>query len=141
MNTMEEKNAQKKRKGRVIVAVAALVVAAVALFGVYQAFVPTGEAGAKEITVIVVHGDKSEKDFTYETDEAYLGGVLKTEGLIDGEESQYGLFIKTVDGETADDSKQQWWSLTKDGERVNTGVDEAPIEDGDQFELTLIEGY
>ena len=53
----------------------------------------------------------------------------------------YGLFITTVDGETADDSKQQWWYITKGGEQVNSGADALPIADGDQFELTMMEGY
>ena len=42
-----------------------------------------------------------------------------------------------VDGVEADDSKSQWWCITKDGEQVNTGVDATPIEDGDHYELTL----
>ena len=51
------------------------------------------------------------------------------------------MYILTVDGETADESKQQWWCITKGGEMVNTSVDTTPIQDGDQFELTLKEGY
>ena len=51
------------------------------------------------------------------------------------------MFITTVDGETADDSKEQWWCITKGGEMVNTGADQTPIQDQDQFELTLKEGY
>ena len=42
-----------------------------------------------------------------------------------------------VDGETAQDSLNQWWCVTKGGERVNTGADLTPIADGDRFELTL----
>ena len=47
----------------------------------------------------------------------------------------------TWDGEQADDSKQQWWCLTKGGEMVNTSADLTPIADGDRYELTLKEGY
>ena len=61
--------------------------------------------------------------------------------LVAGEIGQYGLFITTVDGETADDSKQQWWCITKGGEQGNTSADTTPIGDGDQFELTLTQGY
>ena len=48
---------------------------------------------------------------------------MENEGLIEGEEGQYGLFITAVDGVKADDSKNQWWCITKNGEQVNTGVD------------------
>ena len=67
--------------------------------------------------------------------------VLKENELVDGEEGEYGLFIQTVDKETADEGKQQWWCITKGGEQVNTSADQTPIADQDQFELTLKEGY
>ncbi|MCJ7834976.1 DUF4430 domain-containing protein [Cuneatibacter sp. NSJ-177] len=102
---------------------------------------PKGEEGAKTIQVQVVHSDQSAKDLEYHTDAAYLGEVLKAEKLVEGEEGQYGMFITTVDGETADASRQQWWCLTKGGESVNTSADQTPIADGDVFELTLTEGY
>lgn len=137
---MENKNG-KKAGVKVVVLIAALIIAALAMFGIYKTFMPKGQAGAKEITVSVVHADKSEKNFTYQTDEAYLGAVLKAEGLVDGEEGEYGLFITSADGEEADASKEQWWCLTKDGETVNTSADQTPIENGEQFELTLTEGY
>ena len=79
--------------------------------------------------------------FPYDTDAAYLGELLEADGLISGEDGQFGLFITEVDGETADDQAQEWWCITKGGEMVNTSVDTTPIEDGDEFELTLKEGY
>ena len=91
--------------------------------------------------MVVVHGDETEKTFQYHTDAEYLVEVLKENELVSGEEGEYGLFIKTVDGETADESKQQWWCITKGGEQVNTSADQTPIADGEQFELTLKEGY
>ena len=129
----------KKKQTAILAAV--LVVLCVLAGILYQNFKPATTEGSKEITVTVIHADQSEKDFTYNTDAEYLGEVLLDEGLIAGEDGDYGLFVKTVDGETVDDSKQQWWCLTKDGESVNTGVDLTPIADGEQYELTMIEGY
>lgn len=129
----------KKKQTAILAAV--LVVLCVLAGVLYQNFKPETTEGSKEITVTVIHADQSEKDFTYNTEAEYLGEVLLDEGLIAGEEGDYGLFVKTVDGETVDDSKQQWWCLTKDGESVNTGVDQTPIADGEQYELTMIEGY
>ena len=71
----------------------------------------------------------------------YLRGALEQEALIAGEESDYGLFVKTVDGVTADDANQEWWCFTKGGEMLETGVDSTPIADGDTFEITLTQGY
>lgn len=102
---------------------------------------PTTATGEKEIAVVVTHADQSQNTFTYQTDGEYLGEVLAENELVDGKMGQYGLFITTVDGETADDSKQQWWCITKGGEKLNTAADTTPIADGDQFELTLTEGY
>lgn len=82
-------------------------------------------------------GDESAKEFTYHTDAEYLGQVLVEEKLVKGESSQFGLYITTVDGETAQESENQWWRVTQDGEMVNTGVDTTPVQDGDHFELTL----
>lgn len=99
------------------------------------------QAAVKEITVKVVHGDGSEKEFPISTEAETLGDALMAEGLVEGEESSYGLFITTVDGETADDSNQEWWCLTKGGEMWNYGADSTELSDGDTYELTLTVGY
>ena len=99
------------------------------------------ESQVKEITLKVVHGDGSEKEFPLSTTADTLGEALEAEGLIAGEESSYGLFITTVDGETADDANQEWWCLTKGGEVWNYGADSTQISDGDTYELTLTVGY
>lgn len=100
-----------------------------------------GKTAAVTVTVTVVHGDGSSKDFTVKTDKEMLGEALTDEKLVDGEDGPYGLYIKTVDGETADDAKQEWWCLTKGGESVETGVDSTPVEDGAVYELTLMTGW
>ena len=114
---------------------AALAVAALLLLGLWYGNRPQGQAGDKTITVEVVHADESSREFTYQTSEEFLGPVLLQEGLAQGEESTYGLFITTVDGETAEGN--QWWCITQDGQMVETGADTTPIADGDHFELTM----
>ena len=107
----------------------------------YRFAMPQGTKGDKSITVTVVHGDETEKVFEYDTDEEYLGPVVTEDGLVEGEEGEFGLFITTVDGETADEAKQEWWCVTKGGEMTTVSVSEQVIEDGDAFELTLTVGY
>ena len=68
-------------------------------------------------------------------------GCLKQEGLLDGEDGPYGLYVLAVDGETVDESEQEWWGYTKSGEQVNYGVDTCPIADGEHYEFTLNIGW
>ena len=97
--------------------------------------------GQKHITVNVIDDKKQQTEFTYDTDKEMLGDVLTEAGLIAGEEGQYGLYVKTVNGLTVNDSNEEWWCLTKGGETVMTGIDLTPIADGDVFELTFTVGY
>ena len=130
-----------KSNKKLIFASLAVVIAAALMLFLYQTFMPKGAKGDKTITVTVIHGDGSEKEFTCRTEEAYLDKVLVTEGIVEDNPSDYGLYILTADGEEADKGSQEWWCLTKGGESVNTGASDTPIEDGDQFELTLTTGY
>ena len=118
-------------------AVAALAVVAALMLGIWYFTRPQPQEGAKTVAVAVVHADASSKEFTYHTDAEYLGELLLAEKLVEGEQGPYGLFITTVDGETAQDSLHQWWCITKGGDQVDTGADSTPIADGDHFELTL----
>lgn len=130
-----------KNKKTNLIAVIVLVVVLAAAGLLYMKFKPGTTAGEKEITVKVSALENGEESFTYQTDAEYLGEVLTANKLIEGESGQYGLFITTANGVKADDSKQQWWCITKGGEQVNTSADQTPLQDGDQFELTLTEGY
>lgn len=130
---------KKKWLGLVIgFVVLALLVAAAAV--IYAETRPEPQEGAKTIAIQIVYDDV-DTIVTINTDAEYLRGALEQEKLIVGEESEYGLFVKTVNGRTADDSKQEWWSFTKGGEMLVTGVDTTPIADGETFEVVLKVGY
>ena len=128
-------------KKKLLIGCGALVLACLLDAVLYIQTRPETAEGAKTIDVVVVHGDGTEAAFQYQTDAEYLGEVLVENELAEGTESAYGLFITTVDGETADDSLQQWWCITRSGEMLSTGADQTPIADGEQYELTLTEGY
>lgn len=130
-----------KKKSGLIAGIVILILLCTGAGVLYQNMKPEASEGEKHITVTVIHGDQTENVFEFDTDAKYLGEVLESENLVDGESGEYGLFITTVDEETADDSKQQWWCITKGGEQVNTSADQTPVSDGDAFELTLKEGY
>lgn len=135
---MNEKSMSKKK----IALIAGVLIVLIAAFALIFALTrPETSQGAKTIRIEVVVSDTDTREYTLHTDEEYLRGALEEENLISGSESEYGLFVTTVDGVTADDSLQQWWCFTKGGEALNTGVDSTPIQDGDQFEITLTTGY
>lgn len=130
-----------KNNKKLVLAVVALVAVAAIALGLWFALKPQGTQGEKNITVNVVFADGTRNSHAISTSEEYLRGALEQEALIAGEESDYGLFVKTVDGVTADDANQEWWCFTKGGEMLETGVDSTPIADGDTFEITLTQGY
>lgn len=136
---MENNKARNKRA--VWIGIAALLVLALAFVLLYNVLREQPVEGAKTITLLVVHKDGTQKSFTYDTDEEYLGAVLLKEGVIVGSEGAYGLYIEAVDGETVDSANQEWWCLTQDGEMCMTGVDTTPIQDGDHYEMTLTAGW
>ena len=126
---------------KLVITIAVIVVLVAALLAVYAATRPAAAAGGKTITVTVVHADGTSKDFTYQTDAEYLGEVLVAEGLVEGEDSEYGLYVTTVNGITADwDADQTYWAFYIDGEYAMTGIDATEIVDGSTYSLVLTKG-
>ena len=132
---------QNKNKKKYLIAFGMLIVAVVVMLAVYTQYKPKPVQGAKEITVEVVVPKEDSKDFTLHTDAEYLRQALEEIDLIKGSESEFGLFLTEVNGRVADDQKQEWWCITKDGAQVNNGVDTIAISDGEHYEITLSEGY
>ena len=128
--------AQKTNKRRWWIALVALIVVAAILAGLYFLFRADPPEGDKTVTVKVVHADQSEKEFTYETDDEYLGELLTEEGLVEGEMSEYGMYITKVDGEQAVfETDNAYWALYENGEYASTGVDQTVLDNGDEFSL------
>jgi hypothetical protein len=92
--------------------------------------------GAKTVTVKVIVEDKS-VTFTIKTDAETLGEALLAHNLIAGDQGDFGLYVKVVNGITADyDVDQSYWGFSKNGEYMMTGVDGTAIADGEVYELT-----
>lgn len=86
--------------------------------------------GSMTITLAVTAEEKT-VNFTIHTDAGYLRGALEENGLVAGEESEFGLYVKTVNGMTADyDADGAWWALYIGEELAPTGVDSTPVTDG-----------
>lgn len=135
-------NQKKQMKFIISTLIFLVVLAAMVIVYVTSRPEPSGEtAGKKAITVLVAIPEEETKEFVIKTDADYLRQALDQEKLIEGKTESFGFYLTTVNKVIADESKQEWWCITKRGEEVFTGVDEIAIQDGDQYEITLTTGY
>ena len=85
--------------------------------------------GQTKFNFTVVDKDGKETPFEIYTDKATVGEALLELGLISGEEGAYGLYVKMVNGITADyDVDQTYWAFYVNGEYAMSGVDATKIE-------------
>jgi hypothetical protein len=91
--------------------------------------------GSKTVVVEVKVGEQA-ITFTVKTDKDTVGAALLEHNLIAGDEGQFGLYIKTVNGITADyDVDQSYWAFYINGEYAMTGVDGTKITEGEAYKL------
>lgn len=95
------------------------------------------EFGEGSKTVVVeVKAEGQTVTFTIKTDKDTVGAALIENGIIDGEEGPYGLYVKVVNGITADyDIDQSYWSFYIGGEYAMTGVEKTNITEGITYQL------
>lgn len=104
-----------------------------------------GEEGDRDtavsFTLKVIDLDGNETEKTVKTKKWTVGEALLKEGIISGEEGQYGLYIKEVNGITADyDKDKTYWAFYINGEYAMTGVDKTEITDGATYTLKIEKG-
>ena len=94
--------------------------------------------GETKFTITVVDKEGTEASFEIHTDKEMVGEALQECGLLEGEEGPYGLYVKTVNGITADyDVDQTYWAFYINGEYAMTGVDVTEITEGDAYSLKV----
>jgi len=95
------------------------------------------EFGNGEKTIFLeVQAEEHSVEFIIRTNADTVGDALSEHDLVSGEEGAYGLYIKTVNGITADyDQNQSYWSFEQNGEYMMTGVDKTELTDGAHYEL------
>lgn len=94
--------------------------------------------GSTEFIFTVADKDGKETVFEIHTDKQIVGDALSELGLIEGEESEYGLYVKTVNGITADyDKDGVYWAFYINGEYAPTGVDSTAITEGDSYSFQV----
>ncbi len=89
----------------------------------------------------VIHKDGSEKLFAIKTDEKTVGEALTDNEIIEGEDGDYGLYVKSVDGEKLDyDEDGYYWSFYVNGEYAQSGVDMTEIKEGESYSFKAEKG-
>ncbi len=78
------------------------------------------------------NGEKTE--FKVNTDKKTVGDALLDAGLIAGENGDYGLYVKTVNGETLDFEKDgYYWAFYVNDDFASSGVDQTEIKQGEAY--------
>ena len=89
------------------------------------------KATGASFTVVVADLEGKETTFEYTSDKATVGEALIAEGLIEGHETEYGLYVDSVNGVALDwDKDGKYWAFYIDGEYAMTGVDATKITEG-----------
>lgn len=105
----------------------------------------TGTTGQDQMDVVektfmfeVVDGDGNFDSFKIVTDKQTVGEALLEEGLIAGEEGQYGLYVTEVNGIVADYNVDgTYWAFYVDGGYASTGVDMTDVVDGATYSFKV----
>ena len=99
-------------------------------------------AAKYNFTLEIVHKDGQKKTLSVATDEEILGVYLEKEGIIEGAEGPYGMYIAKVVGEKAVyEEDNAYWAFYIDGEYALTGVDQTQIESGKTYQLKYEAAY
>ncbi|MDE7031433.1 MAG: DUF4430 domain-containing protein [Lachnospiraceae bacterium] len=110
---------------------------------------PTAETGAAAESTVLGEGSTSfaltvtdqngnSTPFEIHTDRQTVGEALLELDLIAGDDSEYGLFVKTVNNITVDyDKDGKYWAFYIDDEYATSGVDATPITDGANYSFKV----
>lgn len=136
----------------VILCIALLAAAALTLTGCQKtpepapavsAFTPVSDGavlgkGQTQFSLTIADLSGAETHVTVNTDEKTVGAALLALGLISGEEGQYGLYVKSVNGITADyDKDQTYWAFYLGEDYASSGVDQTDITPGASYALRV----
>ena len=121
-----------------LLGIALIIVLVVAMALIYVKFSEKPVEGSKNITIEVVNSKEESKVYELKTDAEYLLEAMEeADGLtFEGDETEFGMTILTVNGETADfNVDASYWGFYVNDEYCNYGVSEQPVEDGDAFAI------
>lgn len=90
--------------------------------------------GDYQFMFTVVDKEGNETEFEIHTDKRIVGEALLELGMITGEDGDYGLYVKEVNGITADyETDGTYWAFYVNGEYATAGVDTTEIVEGSSY--------
>lgn len=122
---------------KMILAVVALVAVIALMAGLAMANKPQAQEGSKQVTVIIVHKDGTEKNLQYNTDLEFLSELLLEKELVTGYASEeFGFTIEGVDGVVADWAVDgAYWALYEGDEYATASAAGIVLADGGVYKL------
>lgn len=94
--------------------------------------------GKTTFTFLVTDKDGNDTKFEIHTDKENVEEALSEHNLIQGEEGDYGLYVKTVNGITADyDADQTYWAFYVNGEYAQSGIESTKVTEGDCYSFKV----
>ena len=122
---------------KLLIAAIALVTLIAVMIGISMTSKPQAVEGGKNVTVVIVYEDGTEKKLEYATDLEYLSELLLEKELATGYTSEeYGFTIEAVDGITLDWSKDgAYWALYEGDEYATTSAAGIVLVDGGVYKL------
>lgn len=94
--------------------------------------------GETSFDFTVTDADGNERAFEIHTDKKTVGEALQELDLIQGEQGDYGLFVKTVNGVTVDyNTDGKYWAFYENGEYASSGVDTTEITSGATYSFKV----
>ncbi|MBQ8140173.1 MAG: hypothetical protein IJ038_00570 [Clostridia bacterium] len=135
------KQLQTNKSSRILSALLLLLLTAAIAFSAVGCDNGVRGEGDKEFLFKVVTADGTTKEYTVRTDKETVGEALLDEGLIAGEDGAYGLYVKTVDGETHEyETDGTYWAFYIGDDYAMTGVDATDIEEGKIYSFKAEKG-
>lgn len=97
--------------------------------------------GSTSFPLVIVDKDGNTINVTIQTDLDTVGAALVDTGIVDGEDGDYGLYIKSVNGIVADyDVDATYWAFYINDEYALSSTDQTPIAEGETYTLKVESG-
>ena len=99
-----------------------------------------GEQGVL-IYFSVTFADGETSSYAIHTEADNVGDALEQQHLIKGENTEYGLYVKTVCGENLDyETDGMYWAFYVDGQYAQTGVSDTSVTEGAHYAFKAEKG-
>lgn len=95
-------------------------------------------SGSTTFQLVITDGDENEMHVNVKTNEKLLGDALQELKIISGEESNYGLYVTTVNGIYADyDNDKTYWALYIDDKYAEESISKVTVTEDAVYSLKL----